>query len=600
MKKSYSSDFFRKPKNSVLAQYFSIQEKYVKTNNQLKNFIKSTKGKININITNNIKYNYKNYNINLDNNSLIKIFRKINDKYFFIQDYLKIIITSVKRDVISLESKDYFDKYINILNNHKLFDISIKKGINCKIAISKESIQLIFKYLGFEFNEEIVDLIQIMLYEEITAYHSNEYKNVNELLCNIYNNNFGKNNFYIYNNNKNLYNPITNYSIKRINDMKNKNNEANTNDEYFIIRIKNAKDIKLEKKNKNLIDKLTIKSDFKFLCDKYYTNGEFSNKLVNFETKNRLERIKKLDIIAFDNYLFSGEKILNNILSTIENNKKDFNSKLSNENNYFISIKDINNNSKYINIQYIQLIYKKSLEYKQNNYINQQIFNYEIKDYLNQNITISINNKQIKNYLSKPSSEKYISILKDNQKYLVKADFFKNLIKNWKTLNKKHKFKIEYPIKEEKQFSLDEITIDEQNEIKNIEEKQNIILKNDNFKYIKKEIKNNVNINKENKKQIDAFSIRMKKEEGLIKSRNIKKIALTTYLDNNFRERKGSELINSETCDSNGSVYKLNRSMNLSNSFNSLPEKEFYSIRKVIKITKRERKNKDKGFKKYK
>ena len=603
MKKSFSSNFFKKPKNSVLAEYFSIQEKYVKTNTQLKNFIKSTKGKINI--TNN-KNNYRNYNIKLGNNSLIKIFRKINDKYLFIQDYLKIIITSVRRDVISLESKEYFDKYINLLNNHELFDIAIKKGIGYKIKIPKCSIELIFKYLGFEFNEEIVDLIQIMLYEEITAYHSEEYKNIDELLLNIYNNNFGKNNFYIYNNNKNIYTPITNYSMKKINDMKNKNNNKNnetySNDKYYIIRIKNAKDLKLEKKNKNLIDKLTIKSDYKFLYDKYYNNGELPNKLIKFETKNRLPRIKKIDITDFDNYLFSGEKIINNILSKIDNNKKDFNIKLSNDNNYFISIKDKNNNPKYINFQYIQLIYKKSLEHKSNNYANQHIFNYDIKDYLNENISISLNNKQIKNYLSKPTSEKYISILKDNKKYLINADFFKNILKKWKVLNKKYKFKIEYPIKEEKQFSLDEIIIEEQNEIKNIEEKLNIIYNNDKFKFINKEIKNNININKENNKQIDAFSIRMEKEEGEIKSRNNKKIALTvSSLDSNFSERKSSELINSETCDSNdSSVYKLNRSMYLLNSFNSLPEKEFYTIRKVIKIKKRDKKTKDKIVKKYK
>ena len=606
MKKSFSSNFFKKPKNSVLAEYFSIQEKYVKTNTQLKNFIKSTKGKINI--TNN-KNNYRNYNIKLGNNSLIKIFRKINDKYLFIQDYLKIIITSVKRDVISLESKEYFDKYINLLNNHELFDIAIKKGINYKIKIPKSSIELIFKYLGFEFNEEIVDLIQIMLYEEITAYHSEEYKNIDELLFNIYNNNFGKNNFYIYNNNKNIYTPITNYSMKIINDMKNKNSDksgvTNSNDKYFMIRIKNAKDLKLEKKNKNLIDKLTIKSDYKFLYDKYYNNGELPNKLLKFETKNRLPRIKKVDIIEFDNYLFSGEKKLNNILSKIDKIKKDFNIKLSNDNNYFISIKDMIGNSKYINFQYIQLLYKKSLEHKSNNDANQQIFNYEIKDYLNENIFISLNNKQIKNYLSKPTSEKYISILKDNKKYLINADFFKNILKKWKVLNKKYKFKIEYPIKEEKQFSLNEITIEEQNEIKNIEEKekQNIIYNNDKFKYITKEINNNnININKENKKQIDAFSIRMKKEEGEIKSRNNKKIALTvSALDNNFSERKSSELINSETCDSNdSSIYKHNRTMYLSNSFNNLPEKEFYSIRRVVKIKKRVKKTKDKIVKKYK
>ena len=117
MKKSYSTNFLKKPNNSTLGKYFSLQKKYIKTNEQLNNFIKGTNGKINISKI------MPNFNIKVGNNSLIEIFHKINDKYLYIQDYLEIIIISQNRETVSLESKENYDKYINLLNQKNTYNI---------------------------------------------------------------------------------------------------------------------------------------------------------------------------------------------------------------------------------------------------------------------------------------------------------------------------------------------------------------------------------------------------------------------------------------------------------------------------------------------
>ena len=511
--------------------------------------------------------------------------------------------------------------------------------------------------------------------------------------------------------------------------------------------------------------------------------------------------MKKPDIIEFDDFLFSGEKLLINELSKIEENKKEFDIKLSSEKNYFISIKDINNQNKYISAQYTKLMHKKSTEIDLNNNDNRKyIFDFEIKDYSNEDISVPLNNEQINNCFSNPSSDKFIGILNDNQKYLVKVDFFKNLLKNCKLLDKKNKIEIEYPSKEVKEFSLNEINIDEQDEIKIIEGKINIINENNKINNIKEEIKyevnniegngkninellnendiisnikedikdemninkgnennidellineinkinnkeeikdeennnpnennreeellikenNTINNNKEeikevvknnegnkknlnnikeeikdeinlkntnellrnendkikynnegkkdemnnkegneknkneilinendeinnineerkdelnnnevnkkkvnkllinekntmnnikdeikekfkydkgNVKKINELFIKIKNEQGGQKSRNLKKNKSNTILlGNHFSERKNIEFLNNETCDSNNSASKINRSSFLLNSFNIMPEKDLYSIQNVVKIKKRDKKKKD-------
>ena len=236
MKKSYSTNILRKSKNS-LEKYFALQEKYIKNNAQLIHFIKGAKRKISVSkITND-------FIIQIRNDSLIEIFNKINDKYLCIQDYLKLIISSEKRDTVSLESKDSYDKYINILNNQTSYKIiKIKHATADKsIKISKLSLKLIFKLSDIKFDEEIFNYLEIMVNKEITAYHMEDFQNSDNLLSNIYTNNFGKNNFYIHNTTKDILNPISNYSIKKIIDMRNITEDNNNNkSKYFIFKIKDS------------------------------------------------------------------------------------------------------------------------------------------------------------------------------------------------------------------------------------------------------------------------------------------------------------------------------------------------------------------------
>ena len=549
-------------------------------NTQIKNFLQSTKNKI---IISKNKSNI-NFNIKLQNKSLIKIFDKINDKDFYIQDFLKLSMISEIRDTISLESKEIFDKCINLLNNCKLFYIILKRKSICKIKISKTSLKLLFKYLGIEFGEEVFNYLEIMIYQEITTYHFDEYENIDELLFNIYNNNFGKNNFYIYNNKNNDLSPISNYSIKTILNMLNKSDKENVDHKYFVFKIKDKNILLLEEMNKNLLDKLLLENDYKFLYNKYNSNGGLVNDWKYIEQNNIILRQKKSDLIEFDNYLLSAEELLRNVMSKMEQYKKDFNKKISNDNNIFIQIKDMNNNIKYINIQYIKLINRKYTYY--NDKYSSFTLEYDIPDYLGENISLSLNKEEINNYLLQPESSKFISILNNDKKYLIKVEFLKNLLNNWKSFGEKYIFDIEYPLKEEKELSLNEITIDEQNKIKNIICKVNNGNKND---------KSNNN----NFKKVDYLFLKEKNEEkdGKCSSGNL---GINYHLSSDFNGRKYSELLNSETNDSNDSEFKMNKSMYLINNYNILPEKDFYAIHKVVKIIKKDKKRKGKKEKKNK
>ena len=124
MKKSCSLDLYKTKKQSSLDIYFSLNDIYKKKNEQLLNFIKTNSG--NINILNIYKFK-SNYNIKIQSNSLVNILNKINDKLLLFQDFIKFIIISEKKDTISLELDECYDKYINLINNNEIFDIIIKK-----------------------------------------------------------------------------------------------------------------------------------------------------------------------------------------------------------------------------------------------------------------------------------------------------------------------------------------------------------------------------------------------------------------------------------------------------------------------------------------
>jgi len=598
MKKSFSSGFFTRKKNSALYNYFCLQDKYNKTNDQLINFIKSKERTIVI------SKKKSNLNIKLYNNSFINIFKKINDKSFYIQDFVKLIIISEKRDTVSIESREYFDKYINLLNNRKYFFIYIKRckdkfNEKNKIKISKISLKLIFKYLGVKFGEEIFNFLEIMIYEEIIAYHFDEYKNLGELIYSIYNNTFGKNNFYIFNNKNFILCPITNYSIKTITSMLNINDNNINNNKYFKFKIKDINVLFYGEKNKNLLKKLLMKNDYKFIYKKYHSDGGMIKKWKKIEKDNNLSRIKKPNIIEFNDFLFSAEQLLNKTLSKIVKNKRNLNIKISNENNYFIPIKDINNKIRYINLQYIKLINKKLLLYNQKDNYNK--FNCFIPDYIGKITSISVNNEEINNNYLNSSSDKYIGILNKNKKYLVKVNNLKNLLNNYKILNKKYCFNIELPSKEDKKFSFNEIDINEQVKIRSVEGKiikaykKNILNNNEKKNIINENIKNN----DDNIKEMNPLFLRMSVDnKDIVKSRNNKKILLNLKLGNTISERRYNEYIYSDTNESTDSGNQMNKSINLTKSYNILPEKEYHYINKVIKIIKKDRKNKDKKDKK--
>jgi len=569
MKKNKSSNLFRRTKELLLDNYFYFNDNFKRR--KIENFLKSKKR--HFNIINSSKTR-NNFNINFESKSLESIFHKINNKYIYIQDYIQLIIISQSKDTISLELRESYDRYIKIFDRHESFDVIIKKRNEYNknsIKISQKSLMLIFKYQSIRLWEDIISYLEIMIYEEYSATALYDFDNSNEIIYNIYSDNIGKNIFYILNNNDVLI-PISNYSIKRIFNMMvaNPRNSTNSNfndvnNKYCKIKIKDSHALFYEENNKKLLNKLSLKNDYKYLYNKYHDNGGIINKWEIMEKNNLLVRQKRPNIMEFNKFLFPIENLLNDILlkmgKTKDKDKDNLLNKISNENNYFLSVKDINNNLRYINSQYIKLFYLKSLYYNQKDV--QYIFNFDVKDYLGERMTISLDKSQINNLKSKPLSDKYICISKNTNKYLIKVDFLQNILKNCKILDKKYKFELH--TKETKFFSMNEIIVDEPQKICSIQGKV--------FKETKKENAYKIDNNKDNK-----FN-KIKNGQEMEKIRN------------NGEVKTYNESLNYEVTDSK---IKNNKSVLLLSSFNTLPEKDIYTIRRIIKITKIPKRRMDK------
>ena len=567
MKKNKSSNLFRRTKELLLDNYFYFNDNFKRR--KIENFLKSKKR--HFNIINSSKTR-NNFNINFESKSLESIFHKINNKYIYIQDYIQLIIISQSKDTISLELRESYDRYIKIFDRHESFDVIIKKRNEYNknsIKISQKSLMLIFKYQSIRLWEDIISYLEIMIYEEYSATALYDFDNSNEIIYNIYSDNIGKNIFYILNNNDVLI-PISNYSIKRIFNMMvtNPRNSTNSNfndvnNKYCKIKIKDSHALFYEENNKKLLNKLSLKNDYKYLYNKYHDNGGIINKWEIMEKNNLLVRQKRPNIMEFNKFLFPIENLLNDALLKISKTKDKDNliNKISNQNNYFLSVKDINNNLRYINSQYIKLFYLKSLYYNQKDV--QYIFSFDVKDYLGERMTISLDKSQINNLKSKPLSDKYICISKNTNKYLIKVDFLQNILKNCKILDKKYQFELH--TKETKFFSMNEIIVDEPQKICSIQGKV--------FKETKKENAYKIDNNKDNK-----FN-KIKNGQEMEKIRN------------NGEVKTYNESLNYEVTDSK---IKNNKSVLLLSSFNTLPEKDIYTIRRIIKITKIPKRRMDK------
>ena len=340
MKKNKSSNLFRRTKELLLDNYFYFNDNFKRR--KIENFLKSKKR--HFNIINSSKTR-NNFNINFESKSLESIFHKINNKYIYIQDYIQLIIISQSKDTISLELRESYDRYIKIFGRHESFDVIIKKRNEYNknsIKISQKSLMVIFKYQSIRLWEDIISYLEIMIYEEYSATALYDFDNSNEIIYNIYSDNIGKNIFYILNNNDVLI-PISNYSIKRIFNMlvTNPRNSTNSNfndvnNKYCKIKIKDSHVLFYEENNKKLLNSLTMKSDYKYLYNKYHDNGGIINKWEIMEKNNLLVRQKRPNIMEFNKFLFPIENLLNDILlkmgKTKDKDKDNLLNKISNEN----------------------------------------------------------------------------------------------------------------------------------------------------------------------------------------------------------------------------------------------------------------------------
>ena len=190
MKKTKSSNLFIRTKELLLDNYFYFNDNFKRR--KIENFLKSKKKQFNV--INSFK-SKNNYNINLESESLNIIFNKINNKYIYAQDYIQLIIISQSKDIISLELRESYDKYIKIFDRHESFDIIVKKRNEYdkrNIKISQKSLMIIFKYQSIRLWEDIISYLEIMIYEEYSAIALCNFDNYNEVVYNIYNDNIGK------------------------------------------------------------------------------------------------------------------------------------------------------------------------------------------------------------------------------------------------------------------------------------------------------------------------------------------------------------------------------------------------------------------------
>lgn len=574
MKKTKSSNLFRRTKELLLDNYFYFNDNLKRR--KIENFLKSKKQQFKVINSFRIK---NNFHVNLESKSLKSIFNKINNKYLYIQDYIQLIIVSQSKDIITLELRESYDKYIKIFERHESFNIIIKKRNEYNkndIKISKKSLMLIFNYQSIRIWEDIISYLEIMIYEEYSATTQYNFDNSNEIIYNIYNDNIGKNNFYISYDNNDALCPISNYSVKRIFDMliSNSRNSSNSNandlnGKYCKIKKKDSSALLYEDNNKYFLNKLSMKNDYQYLYNKYYDNGGIINKWKIIEKNKVLIRQRRPIIMEFNKFLFPIENLLNDTLLKLDKIKINLQAKISNQNNYFFCVKDDNDNLRYINNQYIKFFYSKSLYYNQKDV--HYIFNFDVKDYLCKNITISLDKSQINNLKAMTITDKYICISKNSNKYLIKVDFLQKNLKNCKILNKKYKFGT--PSKEAKFFSMNEIIIDEQQQINSVKGKV--------FKETKKENENE-NIIAKNKEEKEMKLLRKNGEID------------TTLSIDDLKDRTHKESLNYQNINSEN---KTNKSVLLLSSFNTLPEKDIYTIRRIIKITRKPKKRTDKANK---
>ena len=165
-----------------------------------------------------------------------------------------------------------------------------------------------------------------------------------------------------------------------------------------------------------------------------------------------------MNITDLNNYLFQASQQLSNIMNIINNKKEEIINASENIINQYVLI-NIRGNNKFINKQYLELIKNKNME------------NISIYDYSKEKIFL------LKNNLENIEEDNiYIEIIHDNKNYLVNKSNLLKKYKNWKIFNQKEIIDViddEFN-NSEISIGLSNIKIKEQEEIKDIDDKNNL------------------------------------------------------------------------------------------------------------------------------
>ena len=161
-------------------------------------------------------------------------------------------------------------------------------------------------------------------------------------------------------------------------------------------------------------------SDVKIMIKKYQ-NGTKKDPLKYLE-QEKLNNFNEIDIKDLNNYLDSAEETLLNIFNQINNKKKEITKLIEDINNQFIEVVDSSKNIKFINKQYLKLMKGEDDKF------NKNIYSFDFYDYNNEIITV------MKKNLENLSDKIYVEIKIDDKNYLLNKNKLLKIYDSWKIL----------------------------------------------------------------------------------------------------------------------------------------------------------------------
>ena len=440
-------------KNDLLKITNIDYEKFIKENNNLYEYLLNSQTPLLI--------QGDKFAINLESSSFIKIIKKAKLENEFKLYLTKQIITEeVNYETHSSKSITYNPKAQHYIKQIKNYNISFPSNNEGKsITIDKNIFEKIFSMMNLNYFIDIYTYITFIIVqisfkykEKLLSYVLND-KNLKKLI--------EKNKiFYFLVRCPTLIPPIfsiplSNYSTQKIFNLFNGGKDT----KYLLIKYKIKDDNEIITYGL-FLDKLINASDVKNLLIKY--KEQLNNNTLKTLENKKLDKINEINITNLDIFLFSASNKLSDIITQI-NIKKDEIYKLSEKTmNQITSINIEENDKKFINRQYLELLQK-------NNSKN-DIDNIIIYDINEEKISLDKKNFEfLENLID--NEEIYICMNYENENFLMKKNDILKIIDGWKILEQNENVNV-IDIKEfnniQKKIELMKIKIVEQKDIKEI------------------------------------------------------------------------------------------------------------------------------------